>query len=197
MQFIEAIDHLAGAIVGALNRLFGWDYTKNTEHYVYELELDLGDGATAIAVGDRVQGSLRFTQDSDFIATRVNLVARRFAAATAVEIGTVETMTTQFGEDPAAGDLPDPGVDILLTDAGKDRQLSNQAVDAFGAYGSHGGLPGILARPRLFKRNTNLSVELTARKAGEAAADRIRFRLQLIGWKVYDLKSLDLTQRRG
>lgn len=178
---VRAFDRMAGRIVQSLHDLFGFQYSRNAEHYVYQV---LQQAASGDGVGASYATSIRVTQEADFIATRLNANAR--INSTGVLIG------TSSANAGAAGDYPDAPFTLLITDGSTDRQLSNQAVDAMLVYGSQGGLPGVWARPRLFARNTTISLQLVNLKAPNATWD---YRVAFIGWKVYDAGALDLTSR--
>lgn len=178
---LVAFDRLARQIVGALHQLFGFQYSRNAEHYIYTAS---AQAVTGDAVGTIYNTSVRITQEADFVCTRLNGNTR--INSTGVLIG---MSSPNAG---AAGDMPDAPYTLLITDGSTDRQLSSQAVDVALAYGTFGGLPGVWARPRLFARNTVISLQLANLKDPNATWDH---RLVFIGWKIYDAKALDLTSR--
>ncbi len=190
-KIIEIVDRLAAAIIHSLHQLFGFSYTRNTEHFVYQLSLDTGTSFTATT---SMTGSVRISQESDFVCTRVNCTARYTANNTAALIG---GQPTNVSINPTSGDVRDIPFTLEITDGSTDRQLQNEPVDAFGAFGNHGGLPGIWSKPRLFSRNANVSVKANCLRAAVNAADNLRLRILFIGWKIYDASSLDLTSRRA
>lgn len=179
---VQAMDLLARRIVGKLHDLFGFQYSRNAEHYVYHTTVVTG---STDPVGTVYNTAIRVTQEADFIATRLNATAR--VTTTGVVVGI-------SGTGAVAGDLPDVPLTILITDGSTDRQLSSEAVDLFAVYGTWGGLPGIWARPRLFARNTTISLQLTSLKAVPSGTHT--YRIGIIGWKIYDAAALDLTSRR-
>lgn len=179
---LQGLDMVAGKIVRSLNQLFGFQYSRNAEHYVYQAQVTTG---TADARGTTYNTAIRVTQEADFIATRLNATARVQGSGALIGISAAAA---------AAGDLPDVPYTLLITDGSTDRQLSNNPVDLFGTYGTWGGLPGVWARPRLFARNSTISLQLTSLKAVPAVTIW-DVRIQLIGWKVYDASALDLTSR--
>jgi len=178
---VAAFDRLAGRIVGALQSLFGFQYSRNAEHYIYGVTV--ATGATD-ALGTVYNTAIRITQEADFVATRLNGNAR--INTTGILIG----MSSANGG--SGGDLPDMPVTLQIIDGSTDRQLHNQSIDVALAYGTIGGLPGVWARPRLFARNTVISLALTSLKVPLAAWD---YRIVFIGWKIYDAQALDLTSR--
>lgn len=178
---IREIGFLAKAVTDTLHELFGFQFSTNAEHFVYRARIT--SGATD-AIGTQYNQVLQITNDSDFVCTRLNGVARL------VSTGVVIGMSSAAGS--AAGDLPDLPLDIQIIDAGKDRQLHNNPVDFIAAYGTYGGLPGIWGRPRLFARNTTIQIQATSLKLPSSA---IRYELAMIGWKIYDMGALDLTSR--
>lgn len=180
---ISGMDRLASRVVDAMHRLFGFQYSRNSEHYVYHTSITTG--ATDV-VGTAYTGAIRVTQEADFICTRLNANAR--ILTTGILIG------TSSANGGAAGDTPDAPFTLLITDGSTDRQLSSEAVDVGLVYGAQGGLPGVWARPRLFARNTTVTLRLTSLKVPLAAWV---YRIALIGWKVYDVQSLDNTSRQA
>lgn len=178
---IQAFDRLASRIVDAMHRLFGFQYSRNAEHYVYHTSITTG---ATDAIGTAYTGAIRVTQEADFICTRLNANAR--ISSTGVLLG------MSSANAGAAGDNPDAPFLLLITDGSTDRQLSSEAVDTALAYGTQGGLPGVWARPRLFARNTTITLRLTSLKLPTSAWV---YRIAMIGWKVYDAKSLDNTSR--
>lgn len=185
---IQGLDRVAARLVGSLNKLFGFQYTRNAEHYVYHLTVVSG---TADAVGATFSSAVRVTQEADFVCTRLNASTRVSTAGT----GTVGCPIGLSNTQNVAGDWPDVPYTILITDGGTDRQLSNEAVDFMSTYGTQGGLPGVWARPRLFARNSIISVRLTSLKTIPASTVWTT-RLAFIGWKIYDATALDLTSKR-
>lgn len=180
---IPAMDRLASRVVGALHRLFGFQYSKNNEFYIYEASVTTK--SSNAAVGDTFTTSIRMTQEADFVCTRIQANAR--VASTGILIG------TSHATGGAAGDMPDAPFTLKITDGSTDRQLMNTNVDAALFCGTLGGLPGVMPKPRLFARNSTLSFEFGALKA----LTSIKLRVQLIGWKIYDVEALDLTSRRA
>lgn len=186
---LNGFDKVAKRITDTLQGLFGFQYARNVEHYVYETTQATG---TNDAAGTTYNTGFTVTQEADFVCTRLNCTARISTSGTAANIG---TMIGISGSAAVAGDLPDAPFTLLITDGGSDRQLSNEAVDAFGAYGTWGGLPGVWARPRLFGRNSRVAYRLTSLKLVPASV-AWTYRIIAIGWKVYDAQSLDLTTRK-
>lgn len=178
-EIIQGLDRVAAKIVGSLHNLFGFQYSRNAEHYIYHASVAVG---SSVAVGGTLTGAFRITQEADFIATRLNGILR--INSSGIVVGTSSATTG------AAGDPPDFPYALQITDGGTDRQLHSEPVDFLAAYGQNGGLPGVWARPRLFARNSIVTFQLQALKALGAAATA---RLSLIGWKVYDARSLNLT----
>lgn len=178
---IQGLDRVASKVVDAMHRLFGFQYSRNAEHYVYHVSQTTG---ATDAIGTSYTTAIRVTQEADFIATRLNANAR--IVSTGVLVG------MSNANAGAAGDFPDAPFTLLITDGSTDRQLSNEAVDAALAYGTIGGLPGVWARPRLFARNTTVTLRLTSLKLPTSAWI---YRIAMIGWKVYDVKALDNTSR--
>lgn len=190
---MKAVDRLAFKIVQSLHNLFGFSYSRNTEHFVYQKTIDSAVNFTA---GTILSSSLPTSQESDFICTRINMNARALANNDASAVGTL--YVNSITGVPTAGELiQDVPCLVELTAGSSDRALQNEAVDADLVFGKNGGLPGILAKPRIFPRNTNVQIKLTLLRPAGNAADSLRFRIALIGWKIYDASSLDLTTRRA
>lgn len=178
---VAAFDTLARRVVGALHSLFGFQYSRNAEHYIYAASVTTG---ATDAIGTTYNISVRVTQEADFVCTRLNANARVSGT------GIIQGMSaTSLG---AAGDLPDAPYTLQIIDGSTDRQLHSAAMDAALAYGTYGGLPGIWARPRLFARNSTISITVVSLKLPTVA---LVYRLAFIGWKIYDAQALDLTSR--
>ena len=156
------------------------------------------DTAVDFIVGTRLTGSLRITQEADFICSKVNCESRWLASTTdASAVGSLYLNEQTGGAAAPDGGLQDVPFDIEITDGSTDRALQNAPVSARAVYGMHGGLPGIWAKPRMFARNSNIGVTLTmVRLAIAANADSLRNRIYFLGYKIYDAASLDLTSRR-
>jgi hypothetical protein len=187
---IQMIDRLAFQIIGSLHKLFGFAYSRNTEHFVYQLTMDT---AVNYAVGTTIVDSVRISQEADFVCTRVNVNVRALANNDATLPGGLISSPVM---NPVAGSIQDVPCTIAFTDGSTDRALQNEPVDAHLVYGMTGGLPGIWTKPRLFARNSNVSVTLVNLRAATDAADSLRYKIAFIGWKIYDNTSLDLTTRR-
>lgn len=182
---LKGFDKVAKSVIDALQGLFGFQYARNIEHYVFQATITTG---TADAIGTTYTSAFRITQDADFVCTRLN-GSTRVASGTGLG-GLVGT----GGVVPAVGDFPDVPLTVLITEGGSDRQVSNEAVDFYMVYGSQGGLPGVFARPRLFARNSTVSLRLTSLKTVPASTTWA-YRLAMIGWKIYDVSALNLTAR--
>lgn len=189
---IQAFDRLAFQIIEALHRLFGFQYSKNNEFYIYQDDVDTTTQATA---GALYTSSVRMTQESDFVCTRVNCFARRFHEDTPTNAGH-GGIIGMSAQTPAAGDAPDAPFLIQLTDGSTDRILMNTPVDAALAFGTWGSLPGIWPKPRLFARNSNIGIQYTLQKS---IPEYFYWTLycQFIGWKIFDLDAQNLTSRRS
>jgi len=186
---VSALDRLAFKIVEGISKVFGLQYKKGTEHYIY---VDRSVTALNYAVGQRITGSIRITQEADFVCTRTNVGSRFLLSGTPALVGAFIGTSSSTA---VAGDWPDPAFRLQITDGGTDRELHSEPVDAFVAYGTNGGLPGIWSKPRLFDRNSNIKVTYELLKPS-AAGDQLELEAQFIGWKIYDVESQDLTSRR-
>ena len=181
---LAGLDRLASRILAGLHQLFGFQYSRNAEHYVFSATQATG---TADAAGTTYNTAVRITQEADFVCTRLNC-GTRISSGT----GTGNVIGTSAATG-AAGDFPDAPFSLLITDGSTDRQLSNEAVDAMLAYGTYGGLPGVWARPRVFARNSTISLRLVSFKAVPSST-QWNHRLHFIGWKIYDVAALDNTR---
>lgn len=179
-RWLAVVEALANSILAGVHRIWGFQYSDNEEHYVYQIALT---ALTAQGIGFILRGGVGIGQDSDFICTRLTTLTRLNSD------GTVITITSAAGS--AAGDWPDAPFRLLIRHGGSDRQFSNDPVDAFATYGVNGGLPSIWAKPRLFERSTRIQVEATLVKNPAADWDIV---LCFHGWKIYDASSLDLTR---
>lgn len=186
--FLAGLHILAREITKTLQGLFGFQYSRNAEHYIYGATVVSGD---ADAIGTVYNTSIRVTQEADFIATRLNASTRISTSGTGSLVGALLGASINTA---AAGDLPDVPATLQIIDGSTDRQLHSEDVDLFAAYGTWGGLPGVWARPRLFARNTTISLRLTSLKTVPASTNWT-YRLVMIGWKIYDSTALDLTSR--
>lgn len=183
-------DRLAFNIIKSLHGLFGLQYKKGVEHFIYSNR--------TLTIVDFVRGGvnngvIRITQEADFVCTRVCLGSRLNATAGGPVVGAFLGTSNNI---PVAGDWPDPSFRLQIIDGGTDRQLHDQAVDAFLAYGNMGGLPGIWSKPRLFDRNSVIRLVYELLKTAANIADQLELETLFIGWKIYDAKSQDLTARR-
>lgn len=177
---LRAVDRLAFRILGALNRIFAVQYSKDSDFYIYEASFVTG---ASDAIGTNYQGAILVGQEGDFVATRVQCGTR--VNADGIVIGTASVQATI-----QAGDLPDAPFTILITDTSSARQLMNEAVDAQLCFGTHGGLPGVWPRAKLFNRNSSIGLRLTSLKLPSSAWTH---RVAFLGWRIYDARALDLT----
>ena len=177
---IAGMDRLASRIVNSIHAIFGVQYSRNQEFYIYPIEFA---GAVDEAVGTQHAGSIRITQEADFVCARV-------------QVGTRDSDGNIVTSSGAAGDLPDAPFTLELVDGSTDRALQNAPVDAEVAYSPFGGYPGEWPKARLFSRNGNLQVKIQTLKkppSGKSFNHKVYF----IGWKIYDANALDLTTRRA
>src|SRR5262245_6720418 len=178
----QAIDRLAMQIVSALNSLFGIQYSKDADFYIYEA--DQVTGATD-ALGTTYNQVIQVGQEGDFVATRLQANARINSNGIVIDLMGVQGTT-------GAG-LPDAPFLLQITDTSTARQLSNIPVDASIAFSGYGGLPGVWPRPKLFNRNSNIQLRFTSLKVPTSAWT---YRICLVGWRIYDANALNLTSPR-
>lgn len=194
---IQAVDRLATKVVGELHNLFGFSYSRATEHFVYQLTIPSSTTTppAAVAAGSVLRGSLRITDEADFVATRIAVTARLNVDGAGVNQVGALAAADDIDTSVSPGDcLVDPSCLIRMTASSSDRNLSNEPIDIYAAYGTAGD-GGVLTRPRLFGRSTTLAVELTSLQA-IAAGQRVDWRVVLSGWKIYAADALNLTRRR-
>lgn len=139
---------------GTLTDVNGNPY-KYRDFYTYEVDFAaLGAGASATA-------TFTVQADSDFIWEKA----------------------TYFADIAAAAMLPPtlivPLVTVLITDTGSGRQLMSGAVPIPSMFGS-GSLPFIVPRPRQFRSQSTVTVQLTSYVA---AGTTYNIRLSFIGEK--------------
>ena len=189
---VALIDRLLTGLLKGLWFLFGFQFSKNVTDYRYQVTI-VSPLAAGLAVGTRMQDQIQITADADFVCTRIWIVARR------TDDGALLGAAPAFADLAAAdGGVVDAGVLIRLRDAGDDLQLENEAIDVWSAFNPQNIANGVLARPKLFARKGTVFIELESLKvlAGGAAA-QVSFRVELIGWKLYDASQLDLTRFRA
>ncbi len=189
---LGAVDRIANRIIGALNGMLGFQYSESAEHYVYQVTVLT---AAAAAIGTLLSSTFRVTQEAAFVCTRLVCGARVVTLGTAPSdiAGSVVTIAVSGA---SAGDFPDAPFLLRVTDGGTDRTLSNEAVDAFFAYGTSGGIPGMWSRPRYFKPSSIVTCDFTTLKTIPATATW-RLKALFSGWKVYLRTPPDLTVRRA
>jgi len=182
---VQLIDRLAYRIIGALHALLGVSYTENAEHYVYQLTFNLADAA---AIGTIASGAIRISQEAAFVCTAIQCGCR--VDDTGNHVGLASTAGAA-----EAGAIADAPYTIALLDGGTDRQLQNQEVDAALVYSAYGAMgQGKLGRPKLFRPNSNVQVNVTTLKAA-AGTTGFDIRVALIGYKIYKAGADDVTIR--
>ena len=140
-----------GSFVLAGARYIGRDY------YIYSATASLDAGGTGF---DNIQ----IEADSDFIWQK--------ATYTALAKADPEAVTESSRIIPAAT--------VLLTDTGSGRQLSDEAQNIPGMFGT-GELPFILPTPRLMQARTTLQVAFSNLDQNTG----VDIRLMFIGYKAY------------
>jgi hypothetical protein len=177
------MDKLVNKSIAAMNRIFGVDLSRNTHPFCYGLNtpVDLTN-----VLGNTGRGTIRITQEAFFVATHLGMTVRDNAAA----VGNPGDLLPQMpratgGADPTAGILiriQDDGNDVIWDNVGVDNALISTEL-----------APWVeLAKPYAIERNSNITFDLT-----NLTADPKRFRGYLWGWKVKDLRSLNLTMPRS
>lgn len=172
-----SVDRLAGRIINSLHGLLGVSYSDRFEHFVYHGSVNFGAGAAA---GGTQTTVIRISQEAAFFCTAIRVLARE-AQTSASRPGCAIGFSALVG---AANDasIPDAGVTIQITDGGNDRLLHSEAADAGLVYGTTGNSPMQLAKPKLFKPNSAVTVAMSNLKQfTQITTVRIAF----LGFKVY------------
>lgn len=130
------------------------------QQYVFKDYFTYGLTFLALAPAGTATGQIAIQADSDFIWQKATFFAD--IAAASQNMGTLLV----------------PLVSILITDSGAGRQLMNTAVPVTTIFGT-GEIPFILPRPRIFRAQTVLSVQVS----NFDAAVTYNLRLSFIGEK--------------
>lgn len=141
-------------------RMRGFGESVQTEYaykdfFTYELDF------SALAASATATQTIQIQADSDFIWQKACYVADIAAAAQTDSARVI------------------PLVTVLLTDSGAGRQLMNSAVPIPALFGT-GQIPFILPRPRIFRAQSVVTVQVTSYVA---AGTTYNLRLSLIGEK--------------
>lgn len=139
---------------GQLTDVNGNPY-RYRDFFVYQVDF------LALAAGATATGTFTVQADSDFIWEKATYLADIAAAAVTHDVQIV------------------PLVTILITDTGSGRQLMNSAVPIPNLFGA-GELPFIVPRPRQFRSQSTVSVQVTSYVA---AGTTYNLHLSLIGEK--------------
>lgn len=129
---------------------------KRRDFYVYEAE------ALVLAAGASANDTIQIEADSDFILQKLTYQADL--------AGVAQTDATRVL----------PNVLVLLTDTGSGRQLMQTPIPIPSFFGI-GAIPFILPNPRLFMRNSTITVAFTSFEAAATPSVRLAF----IGYKIY------------
>jgi hypothetical protein len=137
---------------------------RRRDLYVYEAQ------ALALAASATITDTIQIEADSSFILQKLTYHAPAPAATAlaANALGLVESQKII------------PNVAIVITDTGSGRQLMPAPIPIPSLFGD-GKLPFILPNPRLFMRNSTISIQFTNLDATNAYSVRLAF----IGYKVY------------
>lgn len=137
---------------------------RRRDLYVYEAQ------ALGLALSATVTDVIQIEADSSFILQKLAYHAPA-PAATALAAGALGLVESQ---------RIIPNVAIVITDTGSGRQLMPGPIPIPSLFG-YGMLPFILPNPRLFMRNSTISIQFTNLDATNAYSVRLAF----IGYKVY------------
>jgi hypothetical protein len=137
---------------------------RRRDLYIYEAQ------ALALAASATTTDTIQIEADSSFILQKLTYHAPAPAATAlaANALGLVESQKII------------PNVAIVITDTGSGRQLMPSPIPIPSLFGD-GKLPFILPNPRLFMRNSTISIQFTNLDATNAYSVRLAF----IGYKVY------------
>lgn len=137
---------------------------RRRDLYVYEAQ------AIALAASGTITDTIQIEADSSFILQKLAMhpVAPAATAIAANALGLVESQRII------------PNLAIVITDTGSGRQLMPAPIPLPSLFGT-GALPFILPNPRLFMRNSTISIAFTNLDATNAYSARLAF----IGYKVY------------
>jgi len=174
-QNFASVDRLAGRIINSLHGLLGVSYSDRFEHFVYHGSVSYTAGKLA---GDPQTTVIRISQEAAFFCTAIRVMARENAGARA---GCAIGYASIIGAASDAA-IPDAGVTIQITDGGNDRLLHSEAADAGLIYGTTGNSPNTLAKPKLFKPNSAVTITMVNLKTFTNATT---VRIALMGFKVY------------
>jgi hypothetical protein len=171
-----AVDRLSARIINSLHGLLGVSYSDRFEHFVYHSSVAFSSGAA----GTTQSTIIRISQEAAFFCTAIRILARNApsAAAPGLAIGFQQVIG-------ATGDqsVPDASVLVQITDGGNDRLLHSEPCDAGLVYGTTGNSPNNLAKPKLFKPNSAVTISMTSLKSFTASSTTVR--VALLGFKVY------------
>ncbi|RPH75965.1 hypothetical protein EHM76_00355 [bacterium] len=137
---------------------------RRRDLYVYEAQ------ALALAASATLTDVVQIEADSSFILQKLAYHAQA-PADTALASAALGLVDSQRIIAPVA---------IVITDTGSGRQLMPAPIPIPSLFGT-GQLPFILPNPRLFMRNSTISIQFTNLDATNAYSVRLAF----IGYKVY------------
>lgn len=171
-----AVDRLSARIINSLHGLLGVSYSDRFEHFVYHSSVTY---AASTAVGASASTVIRISQEAAFFCTAIRIMSRNGATAATPGIAIGFNQVVGATTDQS---IPDASVLVQITDGGNDRLLHSEAADAGLVYGTTGNSPNNLAKPKLFKPNSAVTVTFSALKAFSAITT---VRVALLGFKVY------------
>lgn len=175
----KMVDRLSMRVLGGLKDLLGGiDLSRNTHPFIYGLNdpVDLLN-----VIGNQGRGTMRITQESYFVAIVAGITVRDNATALGNPGDKLRQWPNIAAADPTAGLLvrtQDDGNDVIWDNVGVDNAMLGTDDNAWYT----------LPKPYAIERNSNLTWDFT-----NLTADPKRVRAYLGGWKVKDLRSMDLT----
>jgi len=170
------MDRLGFKLLGGLARIFGALASKDEDPYWFGIQSTNGAGFVNLAAAVGAQGAavINVSQEADFVATRV------LAISVVTATGVIMPPQTVIG----------PSYSLVITDGGSDRQLMNVPIHNEVVEGT-GQRSTPLTKNRLFRRNSSINFALV-----NLQAIATQTWIALMGYKIYDEKSLDLVARR-
>jgi hypothetical protein len=149
----QALQQMRRNRLNGLGNVVEQEYTFK-DLFIYEIDFP------ALAAAASATAQLAVQADSDFIWSKSAQMSDVAAAA--------QTVSTQVI----------PLASVLITDSGAGRQLMNTAVPIFNIFGN-GQIPFILPRPRIFRSQSVVTVQVT----NYSAATTYNIKLSFIGEK--------------
>lgn len=157
-----------GYAQGYKDRLAAAGMQFHTEVFFLAVDAIAAAAGAALAAGATRIVSLRISQEADFVVEKI----------------------MEFSADDADAVTPQAaGYRVQIFDNATNRALSNLPVPKSCAAGT--AQRPMLIKPRLFRRNSDVSLIFTADTFNAAALDRLFF--VMMGYKIFDPNALNLN----